>query len=122
MIPRYCLPCPSASMPARNSFLSWISFTTRWGRRVVHVQGSREPAGSWDRWRGQQVASLGERKQFWGQCFSLWPLKMGPLHTPHSGVSGPSVAYILQSGPARGLSPPVAREGAFFSIPLSPSR
>lgn len=56
------------------------------------------------------------------QCFSLWPLKMGPLHAPHSSVSGPSVAYILQSGPARGLSPPVAREGAFFSIPQSPSR
>lgn len=71
MIPRYCLPCPRASMPARNSFLSWISFTTRWGRRVVHVQGSREPAGSWDGWRGQQVASLGERKQFWGQTVFL---------------------------------------------------
>lgn len=40
MIPRYCLPCPRASMSVRNSFLSWISFITGQGRRAVSVQGS----------------------------------------------------------------------------------
>lgn len=40
MIPWYGLPCPSASMSARNSFLSWISFTTGQGRRAVSVQGN----------------------------------------------------------------------------------
>lgn len=124
MSPWYCLPCPSASMPARNSFLSWISFTTRRGRRAVRLWGSRGPAGSWRGVAGgQEVASLRERKQFCGQtAFLTLTTDYGPLHTPHPSISGPSVAYILQSGPAWRLSPPVALEGAFFSIPLSPSQ
>lgn len=74
MIPRYCLPCPSASMPARNSFLSWISFTTRQGEK------GHQCTGQWG--ASRCLGGMGERKQFCGQCFSLWPRVMGPSTPP----------------------------------------
>lgn len=79
---------------------------------------------------GAGLASPGETKRFCGQCFSLVgpqgsppPPILGPLHT-HTlfpCTAGPSVAYVLRTGPAQGLGPPVAQEGAFFSVPFCPS-
>lgn len=117
MIAWYCLPCPRASMSARNSFLSWISFTTGKGKGR-QCTGQRGPSGSQEGWQGRQVAFLGNRKQFCGCPSGIPP----STHTPLSSVTGPSGAHVLQTGPAQGLGSPVAQEGAFFSVPLAPSR
>lgn len=82
MIPRYCLPCPRDSMSARNSFLSWISFTTGQGEGALVYQ-ALGPSGSWQGWRGQGLP-LRERVQFCGQCSSL----VGPRGSPPPPVLG----------------------------------
>lgn len=83
MIPRYCLPCPRASMSAKNSFLSWISFTTGQGEgpSVYRAMGLQGPG----RGRGTGLASPEERMQSRGQCFSLF----GPQGSPLSPILGP---------------------------------
>lgn len=104
MIPRYCLPCPRASMSARNSFLSWISFTTGRGEGASVYRALR-PSGSWLGWQGQGLP-LGERRQFCGQCFSLGgrplPQFRASTHTPrlHNWPTGSLRSSNLSSSGA----------------------
>lgn len=107
MIPRYCLPCPRASMSARNS-LSSPEFPSPLHReRAIRVQESRGPPRS----RGGGVAGClpGMGKQFCVR-FSLdgpqEPPSPAPRTLPHTlrlplpSITGPSGAHILQCCPA----------------------
>jgi hypothetical protein len=80
MIPWYCLPCPRASMAARNSFLSWISFTTGHRRRAVSAQGTGGPQDSCDGCGVVRCCSGWVVVLCQGIWLSCWPHPI--LHTP----------------------------------------
>lgn len=92
MIPRYCLLCPRASMAAKNSFLSWISFTTAQRRGAINAQGS-------------------------GRTQDLRPCMVSEPYHFYTHTQ----AHIRQTGPALELGPLAAR-GEPFSVPPCPSQ
>lgn len=58
MIPRYCLPCPRASMAAKNSFLSCISFTTAQRGGAITAQDSGSAQGPRHAWSLRDTGCL----------------------------------------------------------------
>lgn len=80
MIPRYCLPCPRASMAAKNSFLSWTSFTTAQRGRAISAQGSGSARG-----HRQHMASEGERgRGGGGKVYSKSCSLVSPISSTHT--------------------------------------
>lgn len=108
MIPRYCLPCPRASMAAKNSFLSWTSFTTAQRGRAISAQGSGVHRGTGSTWPLRESGvGVGAGRSIASHVLLLAP---SVLHT-HT--------HILQTGPARELAP-LAAHGEPFYVPLCP--
>lgn len=111
MMPRYCLPCPRASMAAKNSFLSWISFTTAQRGGAVNAQGrsAQSPSHAW---------SLRDTS---GICLSSHVALVSPISSTHSHTHTHTVAHVHQTGPAQELGLLAAR-GEPFSVPPCPSQ
>lgn len=124
MIPRYCLPCPRASMAAKNSFLSWTSFTTAQRGRAISAQGSGSARG-----HRHHMASEGERgrggggKVYSKSCSLVSPISSTHTHSHSSNRSSSGAGSscctrgtILRSS----MSFPVAK--IFWSLRFSFSR
>lgn len=74
MMLRYCLPCPRASMAAKNSFLSWISFTSSSNRSSSGAGSSCRTWGTFFR----SSLSFPVAKIFWSLRFSFSRSPVGP--------------------------------------------
>lgn len=116
MMARYCLPCPRASMAARNSLLSWISFTTAQGRGPSvpgwgAVGPSRSPPGA-------HILQSGPARGP-GPAAPEVPFSSAPL-CPSPWQRG----LVVSASPSPGLlgGPEVAREGARGAPSLRPAR
>lgn len=124
MIPRYCLPCPRASMAAKNSFLSWTSFTTAQRGRAISAQGSGSAQGP-----RQHMASEGERgrggggKVYSKSCSLVSPISSTHTysHSSNRSSSGAGSSCCTRGAVLRSsMSFPVAK--IFWSLRFSFSR
>lgn len=117
MIPRYCLPCPRASMAAKNSFLSWTSFTTAQRGRAISAQGSGSA-------KGPRQHMAGWEEVYRMSCCSLVsPISSTHTHTHSSNrsSSGDGSSCCTRGAVFRSsMSFPVAK--IFWSLCFSFSR
>lgn len=121
--------CPVPGPPCQPGILSSPGFPSPLDREKGHqwtgLRGFQAPGRCGG---GRACLSWGEEAVLWSVFLTGWPSGIAPSsdsgpppHTPLPCITGPSVAYVLQTGPIQGLRPPVVQDGAFFSVPFCPS-
>lgn len=117
----------SQGLHVSQELFSLLDFLHHWtGRRGISVPGCGA-FGLLAGVAGTGVASQGEGTVLWLVFLTSGPSGVtpspssGPLHTFPPSITGPRVAYVLQTCPAPALGSPVAQEGVFFFVPVCPS-